>query len=134
MSAAVGTAPGTTGEDVPERDEPGERGRLTIDRAVLRKVAEHAADDVPGTVRVRRRLAGVGFGEHGAGARLSGPNTELRVRMDLALRYPAPVGETARSVRERVHEELSRIADCHVRSVDVTVSALVPDAPAPRVE
>ncbi|MDR7303193.1 Asp23/Gls24 family envelope stress response protein [Haloactinomyces albus] len=137
MSSAVDPALDAPDDSPPERSdqtEQAERGRLTIDRAVLRKIAEHAADGVSGIVRVRRRIAGVGFGEHGASARLSGPESELRVRLDLALRYPTPVGETMRLVRERVHEELSRIADCHVRSIDVTISALVPDAPAPRVE
>lgn len=134
MNAAVGPAPDSTGAPLSEQAEQAERGRLSIDRAVLRKITEHAADGVPGIIRVRRRIAGVGFGEHGASARLSGAEKELHIRLDLALRYPAPAGETVRLVRERVHAELSRIAGCHVRSIDVTISALVPDAPAARVE
>ncbi|MGP4017400.1 Asp23/Gls24 family envelope stress response protein [Saccharopolyspora sp. 5N708] len=117
-----------------ERDDPGERGRLQISRTVLRKIAEHAADQDPGSARTRRRIAGVGLGEQGASAQLSGPDDALRVRLDLALRYPAPLRETVASVRKRVGEELRRIADYRVRAIDVTVSALIPaDAPA-RVE
>lgn len=114
--------------------EPDDRGRLDIDRAVLRKIVEHAADLVSGNVRVRRRIAGVGLGEHGASARLTGPDRQLHVRLDLALRYPSPVGHTAHAVRERVREELGRIAACRVQSIEITVSALVPDARPPRVE
>lgn len=113
---------------------PEDRGRLDIDRSVLRKVAEHAADLVPNSRRVRRRIAGVGLGEHGANARLSGPDAELRVSLDLALRYPSPVRETVRTVRERVESDLERLTGCTVRSVDVTISAMVSDDAPARVE
>jgi uncharacterized alkaline shock family protein YloU len=113
---------------------PEDRGRLDIHGAVLRKIAEHATDTVAGSARVTRRVAGLGLGEHGAHARVSGPERELRVRLDLALRYPAPVAETVRTIREHVDSELGRLAGCQVRSVDVTVSALVPDQRPPRVE
>jgi uncharacterized alkaline shock family protein YloU len=116
------------------RDDPGERGRLQIGRTVLRKIAEHAADQDPGSARIRRRVAGVGLGEHGASAQLSGPDDALRVRLDLALRYPAPVRETVASVRKRIDEELRRIADYQVRAIDVTVSALIPADTPVRVE
>lgn len=125
-----GQAPGA--ESAPS--EPEERGRLVVDRAVLRKIAEHAADAEPDSVRVRRRVAGVGFGEHGASARISGPDRELRVRLDVALRYPAPAAATVDKMRERVREELSRAAGCRARSIDVTVSKLVAEPPASRVE
>lgn len=148
MSDAVADTPKPTDQSAADADrnapdpalpdpalpDPAERGRLDISRTVLRKIAEHAADTVAGSARVRRRVAGVGLREHGASARLSGPERELRVRLDLALRYPVPVSETVRSVRDHVDSELGRIADCQVRSVDVTVSALVTDRQPPRVE
>ncbi len=122
----------TTATDQRELAEPTERGRLNIDRTVLRKIAEHAAD--AHSARVRRRVAGVGLGEQGSSARLSGPDRELHVRLDVALRYPAPVQETVRSIRENVHEQLDGLAGCHVRAVEVTVSALVPPNEPTRVE
>lgn len=134
------SAPTTTPSNAPASApseplaEPAERGRLEISRTALRRIAEHAADGVPESTRVRRRIAGVGLGEHGASARLSGPDKELTVRLDVALRYPAPVQRTVQAVRERVGEELRRLADCEVRRVDVTVSALVPAGRRPRVE
>ena len=47
-----------------------ERGRLEIHPAVLRKIVEHAADQVPGTLRHERRLAGIDVGEVGAVAKV----------------------------------------------------------------
>ncbi|MBA8825720.1 putative alkaline shock family protein YloU [Saccharopolyspora lacisalsi] len=117
-----------------ESTDPAERGHLDIDRAVLRKIAEHAANHATGDVRARRRIAGVGLGEHGASARLAGSERHLRIRLDLAVHYPSPVGRTVSAVREQVHEELERIAGCRVRAIEVTVSALVPESRAPRVE
>lgn len=110
--------------------DAGDRGRLDIDRSVLRAIAEHSSDLVSGSVRVRR----VARGEHGALARLSGPVQELRVRLEVALRYPAPIRDTVGEIRERVSDDLQRLAGCHVRRVDVTVSALVPAREPARVE
>ena len=93
---------------------------------MLRKIAAHAADVDPGSARSGRK--------HTAGAEVSGPDDALRVRLTVALRYPNPVRDIVASMRERVSAELSRIAGCRVRSVDVTVSALVPPAAPPRVE
>ena len=47
-----------------------DRGRLEIHPAVLRKIVEHAADQVPGTLRHERRLAGIDVGEVGAVAKV----------------------------------------------------------------
>lgn len=115
-------------------DEAADRGELTIDRAVLRKIAEHAADGASGTTRAPRRIAGVGVGTQGSSARLTGPDRELQVRLDLAVRYPAPVRETVRAVRERVRDELHRLAGCRVVAVEVVVSALVSAPKRDRVE
>ncbi|GAB3558909.1 putative alkaline shock family protein YloU [Actinopolyspora lacussalsi] len=136
MTGTVGTAESaaTTRSEHGGITEPSERGGLRIDRGVLRRIAEHAADSVSNCVRTRRRVAGLGTGEHGATARLAGPERQLRIRLDLALRYPAPIAETVSAVRERVRTELERMADCRVATVDVTVTALVPHPTAPRVE
>lgn len=129
---AVGSTALVTPSD--QQPDPGNRGDLRISETVLRKIAEHAADLVYGSVRVRRRVAGVDLGEHGASARISGPDQELRIELDLALRYPYPVRQTVDSVRERVTDELTRLAGCTVRGIEVSVSALVPDQRFRRVE
>ena len=109
-----------------ELAEPEARGGLHINRAVLRKIAEHAADVDAASAREGRK--------HAAGAEISGPDDALRVRLKVALRYPAPVRDAAASIRTRVDEDLSRITGCSVRSVDVTVTGLIPAASPPRVE
>jgi uncharacterized alkaline shock family protein YloU len=104
--------------------EPADRGRLEIDPTVVRKVAERAADLTEGTVRVPRR--GLGSSLRGATARISGEGDQVDVRLDVALSYPAPVRDAVRELREQVTGEVARITGYRVRSVDVTVSALVP--------
>ncbi|NHD17447.1 MULTISPECIES: Asp23/Gls24 family envelope stress response protein [unclassified Actinopolyspora] len=130
----TGTLDSTKPSVEDERAEPARRGKLRIDRSVLRKIAEHAANLEPDCVPVARRVAGIGTGKHGATAHVTGPDRQLHVHLDLALRYPAPVASTVRAVRERVGGELERLAGCRAASVDVRVTALVPQASAPRVE
>ena len=115
------------------------RGTLEIAPAVLRKIVEHAADQVPGTLRQGRRLAGIDVGESGATARItvgSGDPDAVDVRLDLTLQYPAPVRDVVAAVRARVGDELSRIAGRRVRALTVTVSGLrgAPTAVSPRLQ
>ncbi|GAA2341086.1 Asp23/Gls24 family envelope stress response protein [Saccharopolyspora halophila] len=105
--------------------EPDERGRLHINRVVLRKIAEHAADVDASSAREGKK--------HTAGAEISGPDDGLRVRLSVALRYPASVREAVSSIRTRVNQDLAGFG-CKVRSIDVTVTALIPAAGPPRVE
>ncbi len=104
--------------------DPAERGRLEISDTVVRKIVEHATDQVPGTVRSARRVAGVGLGESGSSAKVAVGDELMDVRLELALRYPAPIGDVVARVRERVGEEITRITGLRVRTFDVTVSGL----------
>jgi uncharacterized alkaline shock family protein YloU len=115
------------------------RGTLEIAPGVLRKIVEHAADQVPGTLRQGRRLAGIDVGESGASARItvgSGDPDAVDVRLDLALQYPAVVRDVVDAVRARVGDELTRIAGRRVRALTVTVSGLrgAPTAVSPRLQ
>ena len=110
-----------------------DRGGLDIHPTVLRKIVEHAADQVPGTLRHERRLAGIDVGEAGASARITpGPAdpAALDVRLEITLQYPAPVRTVVEAVRAHVGEELVRIAGHHVRTLTVTVAGLRPARPA----
>ncbi|MEV6624025.1 MULTISPECIES: Asp23/Gls24 family envelope stress response protein [Amycolatopsis] len=110
--------------DVPrELAEPAERGTLTVGHAVVRKVAQHAADQVPGTTR---------DGKKGAKAKVGGLDNDVDLALDLALQYPAPVRTVVDVVREKVTDEVELLTGYHVRTLAVTVSALLPDVP-PRV-
>ncbi len=112
--------------------DPGDRGRLTIGRSVIRKVAEHAADAVPGTARTRRRIAGIGLSEQGPSVKVSRSGADVDLTLDIALHYPGSVQAIAAAVRERVATEVERTTSRRVRTVDIKISALLPDLP-PRI-
>ncbi|MCO1660944.1 Asp23/Gls24 family envelope stress response protein [Pseudonocardia humida] len=107
--------------------DPADRGHLDVQPIVLRRIVEYAADQVPGTLRHERRLAGIDVGEAGASARVSvgsGDPLAVDVRLELTLRYPARVRAVVEAVRAKVGEELTRIAGFHVRTMTVTVAGL----------
>jgi uncharacterized alkaline shock family protein YloU len=104
-----------------------DRGVLEISPTVLRKIVEHAADQVPGTLRHERRLAGIDVGEAGASAKVtpaSGDPSAVDVRLELHLQYPASVRTVVDAVRAKVGEELDHIAGHRVRALTVTVAGL----------
>ena len=111
-----------------------ERGRLEIHPTVLRRIVEHAADQVPGTLRHERRLAGIEVGEVGAVAKVlpgsSDPDT-VDVALELTLRYPAVIRSVVDAVRARVGAELEELAGYRLRAFTVTVSGLRAAGPAP---
>jgi uncharacterized alkaline shock family protein YloU len=112
---------------------PEDRGTLEIHPTVLRKIVEHTADQVPGTLRHERRLAGIDVGEAGSSARITPSMTDpsvLDVRLEITLQYPAPVRTVVEAVRRKVGEELDRIAGHRVRTMVVTVAGLRPARPA----
>jgi uncharacterized alkaline shock family protein YloU len=115
--------------------DPAERGRLDINPVVLRKIVEHAADGVPGTLRNERRLAGIDVGEHGASARVTvgtGEPAPVGVRLELTLRYPTRVRTVVDAVRTAVAEDLVRLAGHRMRTLAVTVTGMrSPHTPAP---
>ncbi len=111
-----------------------DRGSLEVHPTVVRKVAERAADATPGVVRAPRKIAGIGAGEQGASAKIDGFGNEVDVMLDVALRYPSPVRELTDEMRRRVTDEVHRITGYRVRSVRITVSALLPESRTRRVE
>jgi uncharacterized alkaline shock family protein YloU len=107
-----------------------DRGQLEIHPTVLRKIIEYSADQVPGTLRHERRLAGIDIGEAGANARITGGNSSaVDVRLELTLQYPASVHTVVDAVRAKVSEELARISGYQVRAMTVTVAGLRPARP-----
>jgi uncharacterized alkaline shock family protein YloU len=107
--------------------EPAERGSLDIHPTVLRKIVEHAADSVPGTLRNGRRLAGIDVGQAGASARVTvgtGDPTPVDVRLELTLRYPTTVRSVVEAVRAAVADDLARLAGHRVRAMAVTITGM----------
>jgi uncharacterized alkaline shock family protein YloU len=110
-----------------------DRGRLQIHPGVLRKIVEHAADQVPGTLRHERRLAGIDVGEVGSVAKVVtgvGDAGSVDVAIELTLQYPATVRSVIDSVRQRVDADLEQLAGHRLRAFTVTVSGLRDTAPA----
>jgi uncharacterized alkaline shock family protein YloU len=104
---------------------PEERGRLEIQPAVLRKIVEYTADQVPGTLRHERRLAGIDVGEVGSVAKVVtgvGDASTVDVALELTLQYPAVVRTVIDAVRAAVGAELDRTAGYRLRAFTVTVS------------
>lgn len=141
---AIGQPPGTTastngkptspgGRHASQQASPQDRGTLEVAPTVVRKVAERAADLTPGTLPAPRRVAGLGAGHQGARARVDSEGSTVDVALELALRYPAPVRDLCETVRNRVSGEVHRITGYRVRSVRITVCALLPET-HPRVE
>lgn len=109
-----------------------DRGWLKIDHTVVKKVAQHAVDRVPGIAAERRGPAGIGRSQGGSSARIQGEGNNVDLALDLALHYPASVRSVIADVREQVTAEIERVTSYRVRTIAITVSALEPDIP-PRV-
>lgn len=104
-----------------------ERGRLEIRERVYTRVASMAAREVPDVVRVSGTLDAVTGRElprvhaHVTGER-------VRLQVEVALRWPAPLADRAAAVRERVTERVRVLTGADVDLVDVTVArVVVPD-------
>ena len=111
-----------------------ERGRLEIHPTVLRKIVEHAADQVPGTMRHERRLAGIDVGEVGAVAKVVtgfGDAQTVDVALELTLQYPVVVRTVVDAVRDQVDAELNRITGYRLRGCTVSVAAFRGGGPVP---
>jgi uncharacterized alkaline shock family protein YloU len=100
---------------------------LTIGSSVLRKLTEHTADLTPGTVPAPRTVAGVGVGSTGATAKITILGQRVDLRVEVALRYPGSVRSTVDQLRSRISDEIRRITGYQVRSIAVTVTALLPE-------
>jgi uncharacterized alkaline shock family protein YloU len=107
--------------------DPEERGQLRIDPSVLRKIAEHTADRIPGSLRARRTVAGVGLGSAGATAKVTVTGQRVDLRVELALCYPGPVRSTVEQLRSKIRDEIGRITGYQVHSIAVTVTGLLPE-------
>jgi uncharacterized alkaline shock family protein YloU len=116
---------------------PDERGHLAIHPSVLRKIVEHAVDQVPGTLHRERTVAGFDVGDAGIKARITtgaGDPAAVDVALELALRYPGPVREVVAAVRDRVGDELVRLTGHRLRNLAVTVTGLRGAPAGPRLQ
>jgi uncharacterized alkaline shock family protein YloU len=124
-SAASGST--ATATATPTLPEPAERGRLDIAEQVVERIAAIAACEVPGVRRVGTGLEGV-VGRQYPKAKAEVAGGHARVRLDIAVTWPSPLGRTAAAVRDRVREQLTSLVGLSVDAVDVTVATVPPPA------
>ncbi len=105
--------------------EPGDRGRLEIAEKVVERVAAFAAGEVRGVRRVGSGIEGV-VGRRYPKAKAEVAGRHAKVRLDIAVAWPSPLGQTASAVRDRVREQLESLVGFTVDAVDVTVASVVP--------
>ncbi|OLR93276.1 Asp23/Gls24 family envelope stress response protein [Actinokineospora bangkokensis] len=122
----MGTAPAAA------RQAPEDRGRTTISDRVAERVAAAALTEVDGVGGVAKRVLGVALSGDTADraarvdATVSGDRTTLEVH--LSVDYPTPVATTTRKAREHLVERVGELTGLAVDRVDITVTALRPDA------
>src|SRR6476659_2956089 len=123
-----------------------ELGTITVDDDVVAKMAACAAVEIPDAGAAATRVMGrsiPGGGRLGlratnlaalpkTKAEIDGNSTFLS--MELSIRWPASVPDTAAQVRQHVRERIQELAGLTVAEVDITVAALATTiTPPPRV-
>lgn len=108
--------------------EPAERGRLDIAAQVVERVATIAASEVRGVRSVGSGLEGM-VGRQYPKAKAEVAGDQARVRLDIAVAWPSPLGRTAAAVRDRVRVQLQSLLGLTVDIVDVTVATVTQAAP-----
>jgi uncharacterized alkaline shock family protein YloU len=109
--------------------EAAERGRTTVADTVVSKIAARATTEVDQAAGSSRRLFGVTVGRVAAAsparadAEVDGNIASVHVAM--SVRWPAPVREVSRRVREHVSEQVSTMTGLRVAEVDIDVTSLV---------
>ncbi|NEW40948.1 Asp23/Gls24 family envelope stress response protein [Nocardia cyriacigeorgica] len=93
-------------------------GRTTISERVVRRIAAHAALEVPGVDRGVKVEATV-----------SGDRAALAVR--LPVRFPEPVGRVTEECRAHLRERTAELTGIGVSRVDIVVSELTTETIVP---
>ena len=127
---------------------PTDLGVIRVADAVVAKLSSRAALEVGdvGSAATRvlgKEVAGGGLGRLGLKQSELGalPSCSAQVdghlafvQLTISVRYPVPVRQVAAAVREHVSDRVGSMTGLEVAEVDITVPALVRDAPlSPRV-
>ncbi|MFJ3959194.1 Asp23/Gls24 family envelope stress response protein [Arthrobacter sp. NPDC090010] len=112
-----------------------ERGNTRIPAAVLAKIAAQAAREIDGVGAAAGGVLGVAQRrdfDRRPQAEVELLGSTAVVRLDLGLRYPAPLESTCEAVRRHVDARLRRDAGVTRTQVDITVTWLHPEDPNER--
>jgi uncharacterized alkaline shock family protein YloU len=137
--------PMSTGTDVEPAARAGrnELGTISIADGVVTKIAARAAAENPDAGAAVARMLGravPGAGHLGVrGTDLQGlPKTSVvvdgskaYVRLELSVRWPAPIAEVTGQVRSHVRDRVKELAGLDVDEVHIIVADLALDIPAP---
>lgn len=121
-----------TPEDAGDRQgqDPGQRGTLVIADSVVERIAAIAASAVRGVISTGSGLDQVlGHRYPKVNATISG--RRARIRVDIAVAWPSPLGQVCGQVRDEVHHRVTELAGIQVDAVDVHAAKVV-HAPEPQ--
>ena len=104
----------------------GQRGSTDIADRVVEKIAAGAVAEVDDAYGSARRLLGLrmpGATAPRVTVLIDGHLATVRVAM--SVRYPAPIRQVAREVREHVMERVGKLTGLDVRHVDIEIPTLI---------
>jgi uncharacterized alkaline shock family protein YloU len=105
---------------------PGQRGSTDIADRVVEKIAAYAAAEVDDAHGPARRMLGLKMpGATAPKVTVLIDGQLATVRLALSVRYPAPIRQVTRRVREHVTERVGKLTGLDVRHVDIEVPALI---------
>lgn len=115
-----------------------ERGTTTIADRVVERIAAQAVAEVDRAAGATRQVLGVSLGstDETTKARVSATvdGGIVSVHVVLAVRWPHPVREVTREVRDHVSEQVAQLTGLRVADVDIEVAELLTaTTPAARV-
>jgi uncharacterized alkaline shock family protein YloU len=118
--------------------DPGSRGTTRIADKVVERIASRAVAEIDDATGAPRVVLGQSLGSttEDTSARVSAQVDGDLVTVDVAMavRWPAPILDVTRQVRERVATRVSELCGLSVLEVDIDVATLLTDEPrAPRV-
>jgi uncharacterized alkaline shock family protein YloU len=115
-----------------------QRGRTTVSRRAVERIAARLIDECPEAGGTARRILGVSAGQPDrcsadVTARLHGA-TAVSLAVRCSVPYPRPVARAAAAVRELLTARLAELTGLTVQRIDITVTELTTASTGRRVE
>ncbi|MBI4313282.1 MAG: Asp23/Gls24 family envelope stress response protein [Candidatus Omnitrophica bacterium] len=98
-------------------------GLVRINNEAIARIASIAVKEVPGVVGVSSGFR-IGRFSIWGGVRVDANETEIKIRVPIAVEYGVHLPRVAVEVQERVREAVSRMTDINVIEVDVSVQEI----------
>ena len=128
-------------DESPARLGENDLGRISVNNRVVEKIAARAAAEVsdaggPAARVLGRQLPGGGGSSLDRLPKVSADVDGSNVFLDvgLSIRWPAPVGQVTRAVRERMTRQVAELVGLQVREINVEIVDLVTEVATARVQ